>query len=68
MDNSIPLISVADLRSVLATSHAPLIFDVRRDQAYGASDAVVASARRLSPEDVESRSQHLPKLYLTFRQ
>ncbi len=60
MDNSIPLISVADLRSILATSNPPLIFDVRRDQAYGESGSVVASARRLRPEDVESLSQYLP--------
>ncbi len=61
MDNSIPFISVAELRSMFATVNAPLIFDVRRDKAYGESDSVLAGARRLRPEDIESQLQQIPK-------
>jgi rhodanese-related sulfurtransferase len=61
MDHLISFISVADLRPMLATANAPLIFDVRRDKAYSESDSVLASARRLRPEDIESRMQEIPK-------
>lgn len=42
----IPSITASELAARLSGAHAPLVFDVRRDAAYAASDLVIAGALR----------------------
>ena len=52
MDGNAPSISPTDLYARLGTAKAPLLFDVRRAQAFESDDTlIIGSARRL-PEDV----------------
>ena len=54
MDGNAPSISPTDLYARLGTANAPLLFDVRRAQAFESDDTlIIGSARRL-PEDVAS--------------
>ena len=51
---SIPAITARDLFARMGGANAPLIFDVRRAPAYEADTRLIASALRVSPDDVLS--------------
>jgi rhodanese-related sulfurtransferase len=59
MDEAHP-ISPHELRASLGTAAAPLLIDVRRDQAFAADDRMIVGAWRRSPDDVERWCKQLP--------
>jgi rhodanese-related sulfurtransferase len=52
--------SVSDLAQVLGTARAPLLIDVRRDEAFAAGGHLVAGAIRRSPQRVREWRDALP--------
>lgn len=48
------LISPSDLLPLLGTKAAPVLLDVRRDEAFNASPQMLAGALRCSPQDIAS--------------
>jgi rhodanese-related sulfurtransferase len=59
MDGTSLAISSSDLYARLGRASAPLLLDVRRDQAFGEDGGLIISAMRRSPGDVDSWSKDL---------
>jgi rhodanese-related sulfurtransferase len=59
MDGNTPSISSSDLYARLGTASAPLLLDVRRDPDFSQDGALIISALRRSPGDVERWSRDL---------
>jgi rhodanese-related sulfurtransferase len=55
-----PSISPHDLYAQLGTARAPLVFDVRREQAFRDGDRMIVGAIHRPPEDVERWRSELP--------
>jgi rhodanese-related sulfurtransferase len=53
-------ITVSELARLTGTAKAPLVIDVRREQAFDASECMIAAAIRRQPEDVEQWRGGLP--------
>lgn len=56
MDGKAPSVSAAELYACLGTAAAPLLFDVRRGEAFGKDDRLIAGALHRAPEEVENWS------------
>ena len=61
MDKDQTSISSSELYGRIGREASPLIVDVRRDNAFNASDRLIASAFHLAPEAVESWRHDLPR-------
>src|SRR5512147_2061765 len=60
----IPSVSPHDLYARLGTASAPLLLDVRREDAFAAGDRLIIGAVHRAPEDVEWwRQQVLPEQF-----
>lgn len=60
--DGIPLsISSSELYSRLGTASAPVLLDVRRDDAFNADDSLIIGALRRSPQNVVQWSSDLPR-------
>jgi rhodanese-related sulfurtransferase len=55
-----PSISPHDLYARLGTASAPLLLDVRREEAFGADDRLIIGALHRAPEDVERWQKEVP--------
>jgi thiosulfate sulfurtransferase len=53
-------VSVENLRELLASSVPPIVIDVRRQQAFAESPAMIPGSLRRLPESVESWASELP--------
>src|SRR5216683_6958583 len=53
--------SISDLAQVLGTARAPLLIDVRRDEAFDAAGHLLAGAIRRSPQRVQEWGDALPR-------
>jgi rhodanese-related sulfurtransferase len=53
--------SVSELAKVLGTARAPLLLDVRPEQAFEAGEHLVAGAIWRSPKQLEQWCDHLPR-------
>jgi rhodanese-related sulfurtransferase len=60
MDGTAPSISSTDLYARLGTASAPVLLDVRRQDAFGKDVGVIIGAFHRSPEQVEHWSRDLP--------
>ena len=52
MDGTAPPVSPDDLYAQLGTAAAPLLIDVRRQDAFNADDRLIIGAARRPPDDV----------------
>ena len=59
MDARIPSVSSNDLYARLGTASAPVLLDVRRDEAFSKDDSLIIGAFHRSPEGVEPWSKDL---------
>jgi rhodanese-related sulfurtransferase len=59
MDARIPSVSSNDLYARLGTASAPVLLDVRRDEAFSKDDGLIIGAFHRSPEEVEPWSKYL---------
>jgi rhodanese-related sulfurtransferase len=53
-------VTVSELAKVAGTARAPLLIDVRREQAFASDGWLIAGATRRAPETVEQWGGHLP--------
>jgi rhodanese-related sulfurtransferase len=60
MSGTVPPVSATDLYSRLGTANAPLLIDVRKMDAFGADDRMIAGALHRSPESVDRWIAELP--------
>jgi len=60
MDGTLLSVSAAELYAHLGTAAAPLVIDVRRDDAFDADDRQIIGAVRHAPEEVDRWSRELP--------
>ena len=60
MDGTAPPVSSDDLYAQLGTAAAPLLIDVRRQDAFNADDRLIIGASRRPPDDVASWREQLP--------
>jgi rhodanese-related sulfurtransferase len=60
MDGTLLSVSAADLYANLGTASAPILVDVRRQDAFDADDRMIIGAIRRAPGDVDQWSQELP--------
>jgi rhodanese-related sulfurtransferase len=60
MDGHTLSVSPDDLYARLGTAAAPLLIDVRRDEAFAADDRLIIGSTRRTPEDVASWRNALP--------
>src|SRR5713226_8340303 len=60
MDGTPLSVSPSDLYARLGTASAPVLIDVRRDEAFAADDRLIIGAFHRSPADVESWLKRLP--------
>ena len=60
MDGTPLSVSPSDLYARLGTASAPVLIDVRRDEAFAADDKLIIGAFHRSPADVESWLKNLP--------
>src|SRR5438128_12388906 len=60
MDGNPNTISSHDLYARLGTAAAPLLFDVRRPDAFGADDKLIMGAVRRAPAEVDGWLKKLP--------
>jgi rhodanese-related sulfurtransferase len=60
MDRTIPSISSTELYTRLGTAAAPLLIDVRRDDAFDGDASLIVAALHRSPDDVARWSLELP--------
>src|SRR5712671_902866 len=61
MDGNTHLVSPTDLYAHLGTASAPLLIDVRRNDAFNTDDTMIIGALRRLPEDVEHWQKELPQ-------
>jgi rhodanese-related sulfurtransferase len=61
MDTVTPSITPVELLRRLGTAAAPLILDVRRDEAFGQSDTMIAGATWRDPFQVADWQKYLPR-------
>jgi rhodanese-related sulfurtransferase len=59
MDARIPSVSSNDLYARLGTASAPVLLDVRRDEAFSKDDRLIIGALHRPPEEVEPWSKYL---------
>ncbi len=60
MDGKAPSISSSELYARLGTASAPVLLDVRRDEAFSKDGGLIIGAIHRSPEDVARWSKDLP--------
>ena len=60
MDGSAPPVTANDLYAQLGTAAAPLLIDVRRQDAFNADDRLIIGASRRPPDDVAHWRDQLP--------
>jgi rhodanese-related sulfurtransferase len=60
MDGTLLSVSAAELYANLGTASAPILVDVRRQDAFDADDRMIIGAIRRAPGDVDQWSQELP--------
>ncbi len=60
MDGNLLAVSAAELYSHLGTASAPILVDVRRQDAFDADDRQIIGALRHAPEEVDRLSRDLP--------
>src|SRR6476661_1202549 len=56
-----PASIASDLAKVTGTARAPLLIDVRREEAFNSADNMIAGAIRRSPDAVDQWHGNLPK-------
>jgi len=56
----VPSVSPHDLYACLGTAAAPLLLDVRREDAFGADDRLIIGAVHHAPEDIERWQKDIP--------
>jgi rhodanese-related sulfurtransferase len=59
MDARIPSVSSNELYAHLGTASAPVLLDVRRDEAFSKDDGLIVGAFHRAPEEVEPGSKYL---------
>src|SRR5262247_2556263 len=59
MDARIPSVSSSELYAVLGTASAPVLLDVRREEAFSKDNGLIIGAFHRSPEEVEPWSRYL---------
>jgi rhodanese-related sulfurtransferase len=57
MDGSIPSVSPGDLYAHLGTAAAPMLIDVRRQEAFDADDRLIIGAIHRTPEEIDNWSR-----------
>jgi rhodanese-related sulfurtransferase len=60
MKGTLRSIQVSDLYARLGTASAPMLLDVRRQDAFESDNKMIIGASRRAPEDVETWSKELP--------
>ncbi|MFL6937642.1 MAG: sulfurtransferase, partial [Xanthobacteraceae bacterium] len=55
-----PSVSPYDLYARLGTASAPLLLDVRREEAFAADDRLIIGALRRAPEDAGQWQKQVP--------
>jgi len=60
MDGNPTSISSSDLYARLGTASAPVLVDVRRQDAFAADDRLIVGGFHVAPEDVERLAKGLP--------
>src|SRR5262249_999743 len=60
MDGNPTSISSSDLYARLGTASAPVLVDVRRQEAFAADDRLIVGALHVPPEDMERLAKGLP--------
>jgi rhodanese-related sulfurtransferase len=61
-----PSVSPHDLYARLGTASAPLLLDVRREEAFGADDRLIIGAIHRAPEDVERWQAEVPRSVVAY--
>jgi rhodanese-related sulfurtransferase len=60
VDTALPSISPAELNALLGRADRPLLLDVRKPEAFAASDRLLPGAVHCAPADVAARARDLP--------
>jgi rhodanese-related sulfurtransferase len=60
MDGTLHSVSPSELYPLLGTASAPMLVDVRREEAFGADDKLIIGACHRPPQDVSRWSSELP--------
>jgi rhodanese-related sulfurtransferase len=60
MDGTLPSVSTKELYGQLGTATAPILVDVRRDDAFAADDVLIVGAHRRPPQSLAGWSSEMP--------